>query len=190
MGKILCISLALIYSCSFLKPASGSAYQVIEEVNVVDVVEGKLLKSQTVVLKDSLIHFIGDEWLAPRGAQFTTIDGRGKYLMPGLWDMHFHLAWDTGNDSLLFDVLLAHGITGVRDMGGDLAIQRAMKQKVAMDPSRGPALFGAGPILDGNPPVIYDFTIPIDGTSVPVEFLLDSLVEAGADFFKVYSLLP
>lgn len=189
VSKVICFSLLLVYSCSFLKPGSGSAYQVIEEVNVVDVVEGKLLKAQTVVLKDSLIHFIGKEWQAPPNAQITTIDGRGKYLMPGMWDMHFHLAWDAGNDSLLFDVLLAHGITGVRDMGGDLAIQRAMKQKVAMAPSRGPAIFGAGPILDGNPPVMYDFTIPIDGTSTPVEFLLDSLVEAGADFFKVYSLL-
>ena len=61
VSKVICFSLLLIYSCSFLKPGSGSAYQVIEEVNVVDVVEGKLLKAQTVVLKDSLIHFIGDE---------------------------------------------------------------------------------------------------------------------------------
>jgi imidazolonepropionase-like amidohydrolase len=189
MGKILCISLALIYSCSFLKPGDGSVYQVIENVSIVDVIEGRLLKPQTVVLKDSLIHFVGKEWQSPPNAQVETIDGRGKYLMPGMWDMHFHLAWDAGNDSLLFDVLLAHGITGVRDMGGDLAIQRAMKQKIAKDPSCGPSIFGAGPILDGNPPVMYDFTIPIDGTSVPVEFLLDSLAEAGADFFKVYSLL-
>lgn len=188
-GKIVCLSLALFYSCSFLKPEDGSHYQVIEEVNVIDVVQGKLLRSQTVVLKDSLIHFIGKEWRVPANAQITTINGRGKYLMPGMWDMHFHLAWDAGNDSLLFDVLLAHGITGVRDMGGDLAIQRAMKQNVAGNPTSGPALFGAGPILDGNPPVMYDFTIPIDDSSGPVEFLLDSLVEAGSDFFKTYSLI-
>ncbi|MGH1437099.1 MAG: amidohydrolase family protein [Lewinella sp.] len=189
MGKVLCLSLALIYSCSFLKTATDPVYKVIKDVNVVDVVNGELLKSQTVVLKDSLIHFIGNEWLAPSNAQIITVDGSGKYLMPGMWDMHFHLAWDAGNDSLLFDVLLAHGITGVRDMGGDLAIQQGMKQKVAVDPTRGPAIFGAGPILDGNPPVMYDFTIPIDGTSTPIEFLLDSLVAAGSDFFKTYSLI-
>ncbi|MDH3708830.1 MAG: amidohydrolase family protein, partial [Cyclobacteriaceae bacterium] len=101
---------------------------------------------------------------------------------------HFHMSWEQSNDSLIWEVLLQHGITGVRDMGGDLRVLKRMKRKIHEDPGSGPEIFGSGPIIDGNPPVMYDFTMPVDSLT-NIKELLDSLVIQGSDFFKTYSLL-
>ena len=108
--------------------------------------------------------------------------------MPGLWDMHFHLCWMNNNDSLLFPVLLKNGITGIRDMGGDLHIMNNFKSRMKNKMIIAPEIYGAGPILDGNPPVQPDFSLPLDDNS-NIENLLDSLKNNGAEFFKVYSLI-
>lgn len=49
----------------------------------------------------------------------TNVDGRGKYLVPGLWDMHVHTSTDRITREILFPVLVAHGITGIRSMAAD-----------------------------------------------------------------------
>jgi len=180
--------LLLLTSCSFGEDGQPPRYTVIENVHVIDVLRGQVLPDRTVVLEDSIIRYIGDQATSVPFAPATVIDGTGQFLLPGLWDMHFHLCWESGNDSLLLLPLLAHGITGVRDMGGDLAIQAQLKAIGKADPTQGPDIFGPGPILDGNPPVFYDFSMPLDART-PIPHLLDSLVANGADFFKTYSLL-
>lgn len=95
---------------------------LIQNINVIDVEKGIVLYSQDVLLEGQHIAFVGEEFQVPENFKGTFIDGKGKYLMPGLWDMHFHLSWLNGNDSLLYPVLLQNGITGIRDMGGDLLI--------------------------------------------------------------------
>jgi imidazolonepropionase-like amidohydrolase len=185
--KLLFIGGLLLTACFRLPTAeSEGVYRVLRGVHVVDVAAGRLLTSRTVVLRDSLIHFVGQRWHPPRGARIDYLDATGQYLLPGLWDMHFHLAWWPGNDTLLAPALFANGITGVRDMGGDLGLLAAARERYRTTP--GPELYGPGPILDGNPPVLHDFSIPVDGET-DISFLVDSLVNGGADFLKVYSLL-
>ena len=180
--------LLLLTSCASGKDGDSARYTIIEHVHVIDVLRGQVLPGRTVVLQDSMILFIGDQATSAPFAPAEVIDGTGQFLLPGLWDMHFHLCWERSNDSLLLRPLLAHGITGIRDMGGDLAIQAQLKAIGKADPTHGPEIFGPGPILDGNPPVFYDFSIPLDEhTAIPR--LLDSLVLNGADFIKTYSLL-
>ncbi|RMG19591.1 MAG: hypothetical protein D6730_21275 [Bacteroidetes bacterium] len=175
---------ALLLACSGPRHTASLHFTVLEHVQLIDVEGRALLPDQTVVLADSLIGFVGREWRPPAGARLKRIDGQGGYLLPGLWDMHAHLCWESHNDSLLFPPFLANGITSVRDMGGELSILRAFR--AASMPH--PTLLGAGPMLDGNPPVMHDFSIPLDAHS-PVFRLLDSLLEHGADFFKTYSLI-
>ncbi len=185
--------LLLLFSCHFNNykpPVDTSTYFVIRNVNIVDVSNSRIQAHKTVYIKDSLISGIYNE----PGKQpaypdhVVIIDGTGKYLMPGLWDMHFHIAWDNSNDSVLFKLLLSYGITGLRDMGGSLSLLNKLKQEIKENPENGPDIFGAGPIIDGNPPVQKDFSLPVDSLSDIVS-LTDSLVRNGIDFFKVYSLL-
>ncbi len=93
-------------------------------------VNGIVLPNEEVVIKDRLIYFIGNSFSEKTASDTKFIDGKGKYLLPGFWDMHFHLCWQEGNDALLFPALLKKGITGIRDMGGDLNMMQQFKTKL------------------------------------------------------------
>jgi|CXWL01.1.fsa_nt_gi imidazolonepropionase-like amidohydrolase len=161
---------------------------IIKNVNVVDVLKGKIVRSQTVVIEGSVISFIGRSTPREIPKNSKTIDGSGKYLAPGLWDMHFHLCWADDNDRLLYPILLRNGITGVRDMGGDAGVMRRFKAALASGEIEGPEIFGAGPMLDGDPPVYRDFSVGLSSdTNIPT--LLNGLRSNGVDFFKTYSLI-
>lgn len=164
---------------------ADTTFLVIKNINIVDVVSGKILKKQDVVIKGQFIYYIGNSFTEKTSANTKYIDGKGKYLCPGLWDMHFHLCWDKNNDALLYPALLKNGITGIRDMGGDLKIMNDFKQ---IKSGNNLNIFGAGPMIDGNPPVYRDFSLPVDDNS-DITKLLDSLKNNGSDFFKTYSLI-
>jgi len=167
------------------KPNYESSLLVIQNINVVDVTTGKILPNQDVVIKGQLIYFIGKSFSETISTDSKYIDGKGKYLCPGLWDMHFHLCWDKNNDTLLYPALLKNGITGIRDMGGDLKIMNDFKRQ---KPETNLNIFGAGPMIDGNPPVYFDFSLPVDDKT-NITTVLDSIKNNGADFFKTYSLI-
>src|SRR5262245_15216652 len=87
-------------------------------VTVVDVRTGRSRPGMTVVLAGGRIAAIGAGGAVPRGTQ--SIDGSGKFLIPGLWDMHVHLAfgdWFPGAREISLPLFIANGVTGVRDMG-------------------------------------------------------------------------
>lgn len=86
-------------------------------VTIIDVRDGTLHRDQTVVIRENRISAVGATGSAvPDGAR--VIDARGRYLMPGLWDMHVHTPSDTETRTLTFPLLIANGITGVRLMWG------------------------------------------------------------------------
>jgi hypothetical protein len=165
-----------------------SHYSIIKNTSIVDVTSGNLISNKSVIIKDSVIFMIVDNYSSSEYPNAIIIDGKEKFVIPGLWDMHFHLCWETTNDSLLFQPLLSYGITGIRDMGGDLLIQNDFKKSIKQDPTKGPEIYGAGPIIDGNLPVFYDITIPVDEKS-NIDRILDSTIALGSDFIKTYSLI-
>ncbi|MBK9692257.1 MAG: amidohydrolase family protein [Gemmatimonadetes bacterium] len=132
----------------------------------------------------------------PRGA--IVVDGRGKYLIPGLWDMHMHLANrplrpDSNrvrglerNRAAVFPLLLASGVTGVRDMAGDLAVLRRWRDEAATGAVPGPRLVITGRKVGKNP-VTPEAPFPI-GSDADVLRSVQLLVEGGADFVKVDGL--
>ncbi|HRG33096.1 MAG: amidohydrolase family protein [Saprospiraceae bacterium] len=164
---------------------SDTTFLIIKNISIIDVGSGKILKKQNVVIKGQFIYYIGNSFSERTSTNTKYIDGKGKYLCPGLWDMHFHLCWDISNDTLLYPALLKNGITGIRDMGGDLKIMSAFKSLKNVNKLN---IYGAGPMIDGNPPVYSDFSLPVDNSS-DITKLLDSLKNNGSDFFKTYSLL-
>jgi imidazolonepropionase-like amidohydrolase len=174
-------------ACSSSKNIQSISLLVIRNVNVIDVVNEKVLPHQDVVIKDQKIDFIG-RFSGKKSIGIDYIDGSGKYLLPGLWDMHFHLCWEQGNDTLIYPALLKNGITAIRDMGGSLTIMQNFKERLKTNKTIGPSIYGAGPIIDGNPPVHADFSLPVDDKT-NIQLVLDSLKNGGSDFFKTYSLI-
>lgn len=181
------ISIVSFTFLSTCKGQSGSFDIVIRDITILDVKQKLIIPHKTVFINGDKIVKIESAENAERVTSKTTIDGKGKFLSPGFWDMHVHACWKDNLDETVFPMLLNYGVTGVRDMGGSLKILNTFKQKAKEKPASYPNLFGAGPILDGEKPVHPDFSIGL--TSDNVKGVLDSLYENGADFFKVYSLL-
>ncbi len=102
----------------------------IDHVTVIDVDGGPELADQTVIVKGDSISAVAKSGSVeiPKDAQ--RIDARGKFLIPGLWDMHTHIAGINANPvwakQTLLPLLVANGITGIRDMGGDLDASREL----------------------------------------------------------------
>lgn len=122
-------------------------------VNVVPFDRERVLAGQTVIVRDGRIAEIGpaDKAKVPAGA--IQIDARGKYLMPGLADMHVHLYPGTGQQDDLasqqFQLFLANGVTTIRNMIGK-AEHIALRDRVAKGELVGPTIYTAGPPLLGN----------------------------------------
>lgn len=85
----------------------------LRDVHVVDVEAGVVVPGQTVVVADGRIVAVGPDAPVPDGVE--VVDGRGRYLMPGLWDMHAHLRHPIA-PAVILPQLVASGITGVREM--------------------------------------------------------------------------
>jgi imidazolonepropionase-like amidohydrolase len=122
-------------------------------VNVIPMDRDRVLKNQTVVVRDGRIVEMGDarKVRVPRGAH--RIEGRGKYLMPGLVDMHTHLFSDDDfPDELAADelkVMLANGVTTIRLMIGTPQ-HLVLRSKIQKDELLAPRLYVASPQLTGN----------------------------------------
>jgi imidazolonepropionase-like amidohydrolase len=154
-------------------------------VTVIDATGAQPKRDMTVVISGDRITEIGKTGKVkiPQSAQ--VIDAKGKFLIPGLWDMHVHAF----NRDLFFPMLIANGVTGIRDMFGPMP--ELMKQwRKDMDEGKlvGPRTYIAGPIVDGPKPV-WPGSIAVSNAEQGRE-AVNSLKKRGSDFVKVYSLLP
>jgi imidazolonepropionase-like amidohydrolase len=119
---------------------------VISRVNIVDVVDGRIIPSRTVAIRGDAISIIATDSITLPGARY--VDGRGKFLMPGLWDMHSHLEASGASSLALY---VANGVTTVRDMGSELEFILGLRNATSTGQTLGPRIFAAGPILDNAP---------------------------------------
>ncbi len=119
----------------------------ITHVTVIDVAAGASRTDQTVLIEGNRIRAVGRaaSVKVPSGAR--VIEAQGKYLIPGLWDMHVHLG-STGREAL--EALIANGVTGVRDMGGKFDLVRAWRDSVAAGTLVGPRIEMTGPIIENG----------------------------------------
>ena len=151
-------------------------------VNVIPMDKNRVLASQTVIVQDGRIAQIGsmNQVKIPKSAEI--VQGNGKaFLMPGLADMHVHIR--DGNDLRL---LIANGVTTVRNMGGDDR-HLIFKEDVREGFRVGPMIYSAGWALDGDPPAR-----PLNRvirTKDDARRMVIETKEQGFDFIKVYSNL-
>lgn len=133
--------------------AYSNAAVAFVNVNVIPMTNDRILPDQTVVVRDGRISAIGPakKIKAPKGA--TRIDGRGKYLMPGLADMHVHLFSDDEFPDDLADeelaIMLANGVTTIRLMIGTPE-HLVLREKVRRGEMLGPIIYAASPQLAGR----------------------------------------
>jgi imidazolonepropionase-like amidohydrolase len=117
----------------------------ITDVTVFDSVNATLLPHQTVVVSGNKVRSVGPAASATIDPQATVIDGRGKTLLPGLWDMHAHVS---GVDGLLN---IGNGVTTVRDLANDADELLARKKRIEAGEEIGTRIIHAG-FIDGRGP--------------------------------------
>src|SRR5580658_7924449 len=121
ISSLLVVAFASAMICAHA--ADSSAGLVISHVTVIDTAGGPSQADRTVIVQDQRIAEVARTAALQIPAHALVVDGRGKYLIPGLWDMHVHTVfgdWLPRNDKIALPLFVANGITGVRDMGSDL----------------------------------------------------------------------
>jgi imidazolonepropionase-like amidohydrolase len=188
--KLLARLFLLIVLCPFGSLATQDVALVLEHVSVIDGTGRAPQPDQTVVIVGGRIAAIGPARRVKFDKSANTIAARGKFLIPGLWDMHVHLAGVSADPAwskdVLLPLLLANGITGVRDMGGDLDALLSWKRDIESGKLLGPHIIVSGPWLAGR------------GRKTPEQYPVANADEAraavrdlkqrGAEFIKVISM--
>ena len=156
-------------------------------VTVIDMTGAPPQSDMTVVVTGNRIATLGPSRVVriPKGG--ITLDATGKFLIPGLWDMHVHAAWSSTIPTF-GPLFLVNGVTGVREMWGSLDVVASARIRLAQHRLTEPRFVASGQILDGSPP-IWEGAIALT-TAEQARRVVDSLHAVGADFIKVYNLLP
>ncbi|HEY2456226.1 MAG TPA: amidohydrolase family protein [Candidatus Acidoferrum sp.] len=190
--------LGLLCAVACLAPSPVVAQQhwnledtlVITDVNVVDVRTGEIRRDQIVIIEGDRINAVGSRGTRyPRNA--PTVNAKGGYLIPGLWDMHVHLMfgeWFPLAQEISLPLFVANGVTSVRDMGSDLDTIQSWRNEIEGGRLIGPRIMTSGPMLDGPKPRFPSsvaVATPEDGRRA-----VDELKRRGVDFIKLQSLIP
>jgi len=203
------VLLFLIAACGPATPdpaahVPGHTALAITHVTVIDVTGGPSRPGMTVLTSDDRITAIGptDSLVTPPGA--TVVDGTGKYVIPGLWDMHVHATMDRYERTIVFPLDIAYGITGVRDMAGDCfgpcadtdtiydpqhlptaEMEHRWQHAIAAGTLLGPRIVAGSDMLDGPHPV-WPGALAIHDTA-EARAAVRQAKTRGAAFIKVYS---
>jgi imidazolonepropionase-like amidohydrolase len=119
---------------------------VIENVSVIDAVNPTVQPNKTIVMAGNRIKAIGEKGKVSIPRKSKIINGKGKYLIPGLWDSHVHL----NGKEIFLPLFIANGITSVREMGGDFQNLKQIREQVANGQLIGPKIKTAGPFIESD----------------------------------------
>lgn len=163
--------------------ARGEQQTVIRNVNVVDVVAGKILEGRDVFIAGGKIAAVHPTGGTQAAADAVRIDGADKYLLPGLFDSHVHYVSPETYGALM----IAHGVTFVREMGNDTTTAIRLRDSLNSGEQLGPEMIACGAIVDGDPP-IWPFSEACDSPEA-ARAAVRKLADAGVDQIKVYAML-
>lgn len=178
MGKWIFLSCLL---CASSPAAQKENALAITHVMVIDCTGATAKPNSTIVITGDRISAVGPSETVSIPAGVHVVDGSGKFLIPGLWDMHGHLsnATDTA-----FSRLIMNGVTGVRDMGGDLDQIDRWRSEIAAGKRVGPQIVRAGPFVDGPKQEEYRLTVT---NAAEARQAVRQLKLRGVDFIKVHN---
>ncbi len=179
-----CLTAAVIVGQAHSRAMPGQvASIVVTGATLIDVHTGKPIKDSVIVIEGDRIKQVGIRGEVTISSSARIIDGRGKWIIPGLMDMHSHIS---GTVDLPLSLYIANGVTTVRDPGGNLSLLHRLREQLNAGKTIGPRLFFAGPILDGTPPVWPGGSIVVDTSEAAID-TVNSLIDKGVDFIKVYN---
>lgn len=181
---------------------------LIRDVSVVNVVDGSIDDGRSVLIRGDRIVTVAAANVVMAPDDAVVLNGEGKYLIPGLWDMHTHLLWSTDASEHVWtempededawtlwnryygptlDLLVANGVTGIREMWGNLSLAHRVREEADAGERLAPRMVVAGHTIDG-PPALWPGMVVVS-TPDEAREAVDSLRAAGAAFIKVRNRL-
>jgi imidazolonepropionase-like amidohydrolase len=194
---------AVIAFCSLLLTPLALAQRtvpptsiVITHATVINPGTSSVRANQTVIITGDRITSVADSAKSqlPKNARTRVIDATGQYLIPGLWDMHVHSAfgdWFPGGRDIILPLFVANGVTGVRDMGGDVPVLLKWRKEIAGGQIIGPRMIISGPMLDAylpNGKLRFPSSLAVTSPASAIA-AVDILKKQGVDFIKVQSVI-
>jgi imidazolonepropionase-like amidohydrolase len=156
-----------------------TATLAVTHTTVIDGNGGAELRDRTISIAGNRITAVSN--VIPRGVR--AFDGRGLFVIPGLWDMHVHLSYTKASALPAF---LANGVTGIRDMGGLLREIDGWRNAVDSSTRPGPRIYRAGPMLNGK--AFNEFQVAVEDAQ-QARGAVRALHKAGVDFIKVHAAI-
>ncbi len=179
------VLIAVIAACSQQPPALTAGDLAFVNVNVVDVDGGVVVPEQTVVIAGDRIVSISPTSEIRLSEDVKAVNARGRYLAPGIMDMHTHPVID---DDLT--LALAHGVTTMRVMWGN---PMTLQQRAGVESGQipGPRIVTAGDLIDGEPAIWAESGLPAKSyvDAAAMDAMVAGEKAAGYDFVKTYSRL-
>ena len=194
--------LLLVTGCASAQPESRPPTELtlaLTRVTVIDATGAPPLPDRTVVVSAGRITAIGPSQTTPVPEGARVIDGSGRYLIPGLWDMHVHTMRE-GRAPRFFPLFIANGVTSVREMGTFPDSLEYWRHRAA-EGMLAPRIAAAGHIVNGPPPEgatrpppdqptpAWVFSLAVS-TPEEARAAVDTLAARNVDFVKTYSDLP
>src|SRR5215469_6736017 len=185
---------SLLAICWSLAQGGAQPTIAITHVTVINPGTSSVERNRTVILAGDHIGSVYDLPPSALPKNVRVIEGTGLYLLPGLWDMHVHSAfgdWFPGGRDIILPLFISNGVTGVRDMGGDVPVLQAWRKQISTGEIIGPGMVFSGPMLDGYLPdgkLRFPSSIPVT-TPASAVAAVDSLKAQGVDFIKVQSVI-
>ena len=177
---------SLANSSQTFHPAKSLA---ITNVTIIDGINSTPKKKMTVLIKNGRIKTIKRTGKVKIPPKTKTINGTGKFLIPGLWDMHVHVLYK-GFPEKAFPMLIANGVTSVRDLNGTIELSEVnkIKKQISTGEILGPRMFVAGKLIDGPRPAnaLGPFVISVKNKQEARQ-AVRTLKGQGADFIKIYN---
>jgi imidazolonepropionase-like amidohydrolase len=189
-SKLLFPLLVVLLVVPYFFSAEPSSELAITHVTLIDATGRPPQPEQTVLIAAGRIVAIGSTTKIKIPKTARTIDASGKFLLPGFWDMHVHLAGLNADPSwskqVLLPLLVANGITGVRDMGGDLETLLSWQRDIESGALLGPHIVAAGPFLAASGRKTAE-QYPV-ANAAEARAAVDDLKRRGANFIKLISM--
>jgi imidazolonepropionase-like amidohydrolase len=184
------LSLTCIFASFSCSKKHAPESLAITHVTLIDATGANPKSDVTVIVADEKIQSIGPSGAVQPPEDAKVLDGSNKFLIPGLVDSHLHLTGagePSGSREFFLPLLLANGVTTVRDMGGYIESLRPLREEIRGGKRIGPRIFYAGRYLDGDPPSFEPSIVVTNAKQAADD--VQELVAQGVDFIKVQSIL-
>lgn len=155
-------------------------------VAIIDTKGGPVKRDMTVVIKNGRIVNIGRSRTIKISRNAQVINASGRFLIPGLWDMHAHIGDDEFDQTATLRLFIVNGITGVRIMNGAPA-HHLWRQAIERGELSGPRMMIASRIIDG--PNSFLSAVKVNNAE-EARAAVRRAKQEGADFIKVHDTLP